>query len=287
MSMPPKRIKIAMNAGGASAAAVARESLDSIPGAKETGRSSKRVLEYEGIKRGRESLNGKRSKQESQLNVNVMAEPKSREDDASQMVNIFLAPQREREQPWRAKATELLDFMDLQDKSNLYRTHASEEAGVALVRARVGHGMYDSFEDFVTSLRLVYESSEQYVGTDLRQQSLKLLERLNCKIKVLNDSSAALRSHPISDQLACGADHSGSAASVDDDERMFLNTREEMQSEIDYFRDGASEDEDDRELPRRSVCSTFEDKYEYHSDHDHRPFFVCLMVSLDHCHCCC
>ena len=57
-----------------------------------------------------------------------------------------------------------------------------------------------------------------------------------------------------------------------------------MEAEIEYYKDAASEDEDDRERPRTSVSSTFQDKYDNHSDHAHRPFWVCLMVSFNHCY---
>jgi hypothetical protein len=288
--MPPKKIKIAINIGGAAAAAVAPAALDSsipLTSASEAGGSNKRDRVDEVDEDGAESLNTKRYKLESQLVVSVKAEPKIEEDDDGPLVNVFRAPEPKWEQSWRVKASELLDFMDSQDKLDFFRTRcASGEASVALVRAQLGDGAYDSFDCFVSSLRHVYKSAEQYVGTDVHKQSLKLLEILDEQIKTLNDSIACVQSGRVSDKLpaAEGEDNSESEANSDDDEPMVVNTKEEMQAEIDYYKETFSEDEDERERPRTSVSSTFQDKYENHSDHAHRPFWVCLMVSVDHCH---
>lgn len=266
VNMPPK-MKIAINLAGAAAPSVPAPEAP-VPSSVTTGTGIvvKRERDGEPDHEALEPISAKRPKQEIPPIVAVKPGPESSDDDAPMEVQ----PSK----PWLADAFDLLDVMDSLDELGFFRGKTGpQEASVLLVRAQLRKGKYDSFDNFLASLKLVYKSAERY-GADAYKQASKLLESLDRMVQSLCGSVADVKQEP--DQMSASGiedDDSvsdGDASAVNDEEY-----KEQLKNEID----GASDD-DDEELPRVRSGSAFRDKYDNHPDHAQRPFWVCLMVRL-------
>jgi hypothetical protein len=289
--MPPK-IKISINLAGAAPAAVAPAPMASIPieAAVEAVTSMKRDRDDERHDEGPAPMSLKRFKQESVPAITVKDEPVAEDDMYQPLVDAaqFSVTERKWERPWVSEAEELLDFMDLQDNLNFFRVpSAPGQCSVSLVRAQLGDGIYDSFDDFLDSLRLVYRSADKYIGTDVYKQSLKLLESLDTKLKSLSGPVAGVKEERAHEQLsfADSGDDAGPAIESDDDAPIDVKfiSKEDLMDDVRYTKETAASDDDDDDEQRRVLLrSSFQDKYENHPDHAHRPFWVCLMVCLCH-----
>jgi len=275
--MPPK-MKISINLGGA-AAPQANAPLEV---AAETGSSIKRERDDEAP----ESANVKRSRQESLHAVAVKAEPKSEDEMGAPLVEAESCSVAELkfELPWHVQAANLLNFMDSHDKFEFFRhaVHFGGEEGhsIARVRAQLDSGVHASFDSFLSSLMLVYRNAERHHGTDVHRQSVKLLHLLQNEIQSISHALVpAVKEEPVTNQQSAGSDNDENS---DDDAPLVDShyvTKEEIKDELSYIKEcGFSDDDDDAEQPRTSRRSNFQDKYENHPDHAHRPFWVCLMV---------
>jgi hypothetical protein len=269
--MPPKmKMKITINLG-ASAAAAAQPPEAAIPLASTAETVSVIKRERDECDSDELELSAKRLKQDHPL---ILAKQESSDDDAPMAVKPLM-----REQPWLSDAFALLDVMDAKDELRFFCGDSGlQGVSISHVRAQLKEARYDSFEDFLKSLRLVYTRAEEY-GGDVYKQSLKLLEILDKIIMHLISSSVALKQE--SDHMSAsgfevdpsGSEGDASDAPSDADE----DFQEQKQNEIDWAQ---LSDDDEEDLPRARSCSAFRDKYENHVDHAQRPFWVCLMVRL-------
>jgi hypothetical protein len=279
--MPPK-MKISINLGGAAAPAIAPTSTASVPidAPIEVGNSMKRDRQDEGDDEGPVLASLKRIKQEVVPPVTVKDEPISEDGMQQPSFDAASVLERKDEQPWRSEAEELLQFMELQDKLNFFRNPSAPGLrSVSLVRAQLGDGIFDSFADFVNCLRHVYQSAENYIGTDVHKQSLKLLESLERKLQSSSDSVASVKVE-LKLFSAGSEDENGPAEESDDDAPIDVKfiSKEDLMDDVKYTKETAFSDDDEDEQPLSRLRSTFQDKYENHPDHADRPFWVCLMV---------
>ena len=212
-------------------------------------------------------MHAKRLKQEYPPFV---TKQESSDDDAPMAVKPPM-----QEQHWLSDAFQLLDFMDAKDELKFFCADSGmNDANLFRVRAQLKEGKYDSFDNFLISLRSVYKGAEGY-GGDAYKQSVKLLEILDKLIMHLSSSSVELKQE--SDHMSASGfeiDPSGSEGDASDahsDE----DFQEQKQNEIEW-----ASDDDEEDLPRARSCLTFQDKYENHADHAQRPFWVCLTVRL-------
>jgi hypothetical protein len=289
--MPPK-MKITINLGSAAPAAVAPAPMASIPigAAVEAVTSMKRDRDDERDDEGPAPMSLKRFKQESVPAVTVKEEPVAEDDMYQPLVDAAQSSvtERKRERPWVSEAEDLLEFMDLQDNLNFFRVpSAPGECSVSLVREQLGNGTYDSFDDFLISLRLVYHSAEKYIGTDVYKQSLKLLESLDTKLKSLPGPVAGVKEERVHEQLSSADNGDDAVPQIESDDDAPIDvkfiSKEDLMDDVRYTKEtAASDDDDDDEQRRVRLRSSFQDKYENHPDHSHRPFWVCLMVCLCH-----
>jgi hypothetical protein len=303
-SMPPK-MKISINLGSAAAAAVTPALTSSIPNDAATEAASSMKRDREDEQHDDEGpVMTKRFKQESVPLVTVIKqesipsvtikdEPVA-EDDIHQPLfdaAIFSAVDQKCKRSWLSEADELLHFMEMQDKLNFFLDPSSAgQPSVSLVRAQLGDGIFDTFADFVNSLRHVYLNAEKYVGTDVHKQSLKLLEILDKKLQKLPAAVVGVKDEFVSEHLSStgSEDEAGPAQESDDDAPIDVKfvSKEDLMDDVKYTKETAfSDDDDDDEQPRARLRLTFQDKYENHPDHADRPFWVCLMVRLLDNHC--
>lgn len=272
-------MKISINLGSAAVPAVSPASIP-VETPIDAASSSKRDRDDECDNEGPVLTSLKRIKQESSPSVTVKVEPVAEEDmhqplyDSSRSSLVAY----KRDQPWLSEAQELLKIMDTQDKLKFFcYSSLPGQPSLSLVRAQLDDGIFDSFEDFASSLRLVYQSAEKYVGTDVHKQSLRLLEFLESNLQSLPAVVEGVKDEPVS----LSGDEEVPDVESDDDAPIDVKfiSKEDLIDDIKYTKETAvSDDDDDDDQPQSRLRLTFQDKYENHPDHADRPFWVCLMV---------